>query len=160
MIKDLIITVERKYPKPNYTIGKMSIDGQYFCDTLEDRDRGLKQSDSLAVIRRIKIPSETAIPKGKYQVTLGVRSLKYMQPKYSAQYAFCGAYLPRLINVPGFDGILIHIGNTNKDTAGCLLVGENKQVGRVLNSTATFQRLYKILKNATNEGRRIWIEIK
>ena len=160
MAKDLFLLVDRKYRKSSYTIGKLYIDGEYFCDTLEDKDRGLRQTDPLAVIRRVKIPNETAIPAGKYQVTLKIQSAKYTQAKYSKQYSFCKGYLPRLINVPGFEGILIHIGNTNKDTSGCLLVGQNTQVGKVLNSTATFKKLYAILKKASDEGRRIWIEYR
>ena len=157
MAKDLFLLVDRKYRKSSYTIGKLYIDGEYFCDTLEDRDRGLKQTDPLAVIRRVKIPNETAIPAGKYQVTLKIKSPKYSQRK---QYDFCDGYVPTVLNVPGFERILIHIGNTNKDTSGCLLVGQNTQVGKVLNSTTTFKKLYAILEKASNEGRRIWIEYR
>jgi hypothetical protein len=77
--------------------------------------------------------------------------------KDKAQYQFCKGFLPRLINVPAFEGVLIHIGNTPKDTEGCILVGENKVVGQVLNSTQTFRRLYDILKKATDY---IYIDIK
>lgn len=151
------IKVERRFKKPGYTIGRLYIDGVYFCDTLEDRDRGLLQTDALAVIRRVKIPGETAIPRGKYAVTLGIQS-----PKYSTrqQYSFCRGYLPRLLNVPGFDGVLIHIGNTKKDTEGCILVGRNLQVGAVLQSTATFRALYAKMKSAHDKGERITIELQ
>ena len=64
------------------------------------------------------------------------------------------------MNVPGYDGILIHPGNTNKDTRGCLLVGENKVVGKVINSKDTFQKLYPKLKAASDRGERITITIK
>lgn len=148
------IRVDRKYKKPLYTIGKLYVDGTYFCDTLEDRDRGLRQTDSLSVIRRVKVANETAIPTGRYRVTLGVQSPKYAA---RAQYAFCKGYLPRLLNVPGFEGILIHIGNTRTDTAGCLLVGKNKQVGRVLESTATFKALYALMREAWENGESIYI---
>ena len=138
--------------REKYTIGHLYIDGEYFCDTIEDKDRGLQQEMPLAVIKSIKIPSETAIPMGKYRVTLKVKS-----PRFSnkATYKFCDGYLPRLINVPGYDGVLIHIGNTANQSAGCILVGENKAVGQVVNSTETFRKLYERLKKADS----IWLTI-
>ena len=88
----------------------------------------------------------TCIPSGRYQVTLGVKS-----PRFSkvAQYKACDGYLPRLLNVPAFDGVLIHIGNTARDTDGCILVGRNTIKGQVTNSTDTFWRLYERLQAAT-----------
>ena len=71
------ILVERKWKKPNYTIGVMSIDGKRFCETLEDTDRGLKDSMSVAEIKAIKKPKITAIPTGTYEVTLNVVSPKF-----------------------------------------------------------------------------------
>lgn len=103
-----------------------------------------------------KVYAATAIPYGTYDITLKVQSPKY---KDRAQYKFCDGYLPRLLNVPEFDGILIHIGNTAEDSAGCILVGENKEVGKVLNSTATFRRVYDMLKTASDRGEPIQIEI-
>lgn len=87
----------------------------------------------------------TAIPVGRYQVTLKVQSQKFSKKK---QYEFCDGYLPRLINVPAFEGVLIHIGNTAKDTEGCILVGRNTKVGKVLESGVTFLKLYERLKEA------------
>lgn len=134
--------------KEKYTIGRLYIDGKYFCDTIEDKDRGLRQDLPLSVNKKRKVQNETAIPVGKYRVTLGVKS-----PKMSKRpaYDFCDGYVPRLINVPAFDGILIHIGNTERDSAGCILVGENKVVGKVINSTQTFHRLYERLKAASGD---------
>lgn len=131
--------------KRTYTFGKLYIDGKYFCDTMEDTDRGLKQTDAYASNKRKKVKGQTAIPTGRYQVTLNMQSPRFAS---KAQYKFCNGYLPRLINVPCFDGVLIHIGNTERDTEGCILVGENKMVGKVINSTQTFQKLYKRLKEA------------
>jgi hypothetical protein len=73
-----------------------------------------------------------------------------VSPKFSKKtaYQFCGGRLPRLINVPAFDGVLIHIGNTANDTEGCILVGKNTEVGKVLQSTVTFRALYEVLKQA------------
>ena len=77
--------------------------------------------------------------------------------KYARNYGFCDGYLPRLINVKGFDGVLIHIGNTSKDTDGCILVGRNTKVGKVLESGITFRKLYERLKEAKDS---IYIKIE
>lgn len=140
--------------KDTYTIGRLYIDGEYFCDTIEDRDRGLSQALPLSVNQARKQAGVTAIPVGRYQVTLGVKSPKMSQ---RSAYDFCGAYVPRLINVPAFDGVLIHIGNTARDSAGCILVGRNTQVGKVLESTATFRKLYGRLLQADD---RIYITVE
>lgn len=139
------LLLKRIARRETYTIGKMYIDGKYFCDTCEDKDRGLMQSLPLSVNVAKKKKGATAIPTGRYRVTLDVQS-----PRFSkmAQYKFCNGYVPRILNVPAFDGVCIHIGNTAKDTEGCPLVGENKAVGKVLNSTATFRKFYDELKKA------------
>lgn len=136
--------------RDTYTIGHLYIDGKYFCDTIEDKDRGLSQNMQPSVIRAMKRKGVTAIPTGRYRVTLEVKSPKFSAKKYEKNYGFCDGYLPRLINVPGFDGVLIHIGNTARDTEGCLLVGKNTKVGKVLESRAVFVKLYEELKKANN----------
>ena len=133
MIKLLLKRVARK---SGYTIGKLFMDGEYFCDTLEDTDR-LDEGMSLDEIKKLKQPGQTAIPEGSYKVIVNV------SPKFKR-------LLPRLQNVPGFEGVLIHRGNTAKDTAGCILVGENKKVGVVLNSTYYEERLVELLKHDDN----------
>ena len=143
--------------RDTYTIGRLSIDGAYFCDTCEDRDRGLRQDLPTSVNQAKKIRGQTAIPVGRYRVSLGVKSPKYSKKK---QYAACNGYLPRLINVPAFDGILIHIGNTAADSEGCILVGRNKKVGMVLESTTTFWQLYDRLQTADRAGEQIYITVK
>ena len=70
------LTVERKWPKATYTIGRLYIDGIYYCNTLEDKDRGLKQGDPLLYIQKRKIAGETAIPKGTYGLAMNVTSPK------------------------------------------------------------------------------------
>ena len=129
--------------RDTYTIGRLYIDGVRFCDTLEDTDRGLRQDMAVPVLRAKKRKGITAIPTGRYMVTLKVKSPKYSLRK---QYDFCGGYVPRLVNVPAYEGVLIHIGNYPKDTEGCILVGKNTKVGAVLESAATFRKLYAILK--------------
>lgn len=128
---------------------------QKVCDTIEDAVRDLNKNGRFDNGEK-KVYAATAIPYGTYDITLKVQSPKY---KDRAQYKFCDGYLPRLLNVPEFDGILIHIGNTAEDSAGCILVGENKEVGKVLNSTATFRRVYDMLKTASDRGEPIQIEI-
>lgn len=146
----------RTAKKDKYTIGKLYINGAYFSDTLEDKDRGLSQNMDIDELNRTKVYGKTAIPTGTYKVTMNIISPKFS--KY-AQYAFCNGKLPRLIDVPGYEGVLIHIGNTDVDTAGCILVGENKAVGKVLNSTATFKKLYGLLSETAKNGEEITITI-
>ena len=128
------------------TIGHLYIDGKYFCDTIEDKDRGITQSMPQAVIRATKRKGVTAIPTGRYRITMDIRSPKFSQKRYERNYGFCDGYLPRLINVPGYEGVLIHIGNTAKDTDGCILVGKNTKVGKVLESRVTFVKLYEMIR--------------
>ena len=121
----------------DYTIGKLYIDDQYFCDTLEDKYRDLSKEE--------KVFGDTAIPFGTYQITVN------KSPKF-------GRDLPRLLNVPHFEGILIHRGNYAKDTHGCILVGENKIKGAVINSTPYEIKLVEMLKAALLKE-KITIEI-
>ena len=148
------LELKRIAKRDTYTIGRLSINGQRFCDTLEDTDRGLDQKMSLAVLKARKRKGITAIPTGRYKVTLAVKS-----PKYSKRpaYKFCEGNVPRLINVPAYEGVLIHIGNYPTDTEGCILVGRNTKVGAVMDSTETFKKLYAILEKATDN---IYITIK
>ena len=130
------LTLIRIANKPTYCIGKLYIDGEYFCDTLEDVDRGLDDSMDESEILKLKVKGQTAIPTGIYQVLLTY------SPKYKR-------IMPLVNNVKGYSGIRIHSGNTHNDTEGCLLVGKNKEVGKVLESRATYNALFKRL-NQTN----------
>lgn len=151
------LIVNRKYKKQSYTIGELYVDGKFFSNTLEDADRGLDDSMPLAKIKELKKPSITAIPKGTYKITLDVISPRFCTKAFYKQV--CNGKLPRLLNVKGFEGILIHAGNTDKDTAGCLLVGQNKVKGQVINSQDTFKELYKLLKDKHDKGEEITIKI-
>lgn len=124
------IRVDRKFKGPEYTIGKMYLDGVYFCDTLEDPVRDLKSAKD-------KVYGDTAIPAGTYKVILN------MSPRFKR-------VLPRLLDVPYFEGVLIHRGNTAKDTHGCILVGENKVKGKVINSAGYETMLVKRLTGEDN----------
>lgn len=143
------ILLKRIAKKNLYTIGKMYIDGIYFCDTLEDKDRGLSQSMSLEEIKKIKVPKETAIPSGTYKVTTNIVSPKFSKKDFYKQT--CNGKLPRLINVPGFEGILIHVGDGPKAqdlTEGCILIGQNKIVGQLINGKEVFKKLVDKLKGS------------
>lgn len=140
------LLLKRIARREKYTIGRLYIDGEYFCDTLEDKDRGLAQADGLAVCKRKKIAGVTAIPTGRYRVVTNVVSPRFSKFK---QYQFCGGKLPRIINVPAFEGVLIHIGNYPNQTEGCVLVGKNTVVGAVMESAVTFRRLMDRLKGVS-----------
>ena len=147
------IKVVRIANRPNYCIGRMYVDGVYICDTLEDTDRFLDDSMSLIEIQRKKIKDKTAIPTGIYKLDMDTFSQRFgSQPYYRNT---CGGRLPRLTNVKGYQGVLIHCGNTPADTSGCILVGQNKVVGQVIKSQDTFKKLYSLIRG----GKNIYIEI-
>ena len=137
------MVLKRIYKGENYTIGHIYIDGEYICDSIEDRDRGLNDQMSVQEIKMIKVASKTAIPTGTYRLTLDVVSSRFIKKPY--YYSFCKGKLPRLLGVKGFDGILIHKGNTQADSAGCIIVGYNKIKGQVVNSQQAFEILYKTI---------------
>jgi hypothetical protein len=149
------LLLERKWKKPSYTIGILYIDGKKFCNTIEDVDRGLDDSMSLMEIAKKKIPNVTAIPTGTYNIDLNTVSPKFGGKAFYKKV--CNGKVPRLQNVKGFSGILIHAGNTANDSSGCILVGENKIKGKVINSQTTFEKLYKILKSSKD---KITLKIK
>lgn len=138
------ILVKRTYNCSTYCIGHLYIDGKYFCDTIEDVDRGLTSDMTLAEISKRKKYGITAIPTGTYKVDMNTVSPLYAKKNrnYSRPY---GHKMPRVLNVKGYNGILIHPGTTANDTLGCLIVGENKVKGKVINSQATWKRLMDIL---------------
>lgn len=139
------LTLKRIALRPTYTIGKLYIDDAYFCDTLEDTVRDTNKSGKFDHGEQ-KIKGKTAIPYGTYEIKW----------TYSPRFK---KYTPQLMNVPSFEGIRVHAGNTSADTEGCLILGENKQVGKVLNSRATINKFYPIIKKACSNG-KVTIEIK
>lgn len=143
----MILKVKRIAKKQDYTIGKLYVNGQYFCDTLEDKDRGLKDTDSDETIKKKKVKGQTAIPTGYYNVII-TYSPRFKKP------------LPLLLGVKGFEGIRIHSGNTHRDTEGCILVGENRVVGKVLNSRYTYNRLFSLLQEAFDKNETITIDVQ
>ena len=133
------LLLKRRFKGDGYTIGSLYVNGEKFCDTLEDRVRDLAGGES-------KVPGETAIPEGRYRVIVN------RSPKF-------GRDLPRLLDVPMFEGVLIHRGNTAEDSAGCILVGENKVKGKVINSTPYEERLVALCKAALAGGETIEMEV-
>ena len=154
----MILTLKRIYTCKEYTIGHLYVDGSYICDTLEDTDRMLDSSMSLDQIAKIKVKGMTAIPTGRYKVLMNIVSPKYSKSKYYMN--ICKGRVPRLDNVPGYSGVLIHVGNTAADTEGCLLLGYNKVKGQVINSKVAFERVYNKLSIAYSIGQSIYIDVK
>ena len=154
----LELLLDRKYKKETYTIGNLYVDGEWFCNSMEDKDRGLSQTMSVEEIKETKVYGETAIPTGRYEVRMDIVSPKYNGVKWYKDNF--GGRMPRLESVKGFSGILIHSGNTALDSNGCILVGMNKAKGKVLDSRATFQKLWKVLEQARKAGKKIYLTVK
>lgn len=133
----MLLTVDRAWPKKAYTIGKLFIDGVRFCETLEDTERGLRQSMPLSSIKALKRYGRTAIPKGIYGVRM-TYSGKFAKKSWAKP---TDGMVPEIVDVPGFSGVRIHPGNTAEDTLGCILVGRNTEVGKVTDSQAAYRNL-------------------
>lgn len=153
------ILIDRKWKKDGYTIGKLYVDGVFFSNTLEDKDRGLTSNMSLEEIKKKKKTGETAIPTGTYNVRMDISSPRFSKSNWYIKNCN-GARMPRLEKVPGYDGVLIHAGNTAKDTEGCILVGKNDVKGMVTKSKDYFLKLYNIMYTAYKKGENIEITIK
>lgn len=152
------IKVKRIYKGDKYTIGNLYINDVFICDTIEDVDRGLNQDMGNTEISKIKVQDQTAIPTGKYKITLSIQSPSFSKKPYYLN--FCNGYLPRLENVPGFTGILIHRGVDQNHSSGCIIVGYNTIKGKVTNSQKAFETVYSILKEADDKGENIFITIE
>ena len=132
------LTVIRDTTNSECTLGKLYIDNQYFCETLEDPDRGLEKGGK-------KIKGQTAIPVGTYKVQIN------MSPRFNK-------LMPQIMNVPQFEGIRIHPGNTAKDTEGCLLVGYVRSGNKILTSRDAYETLFNKLSKATRNKEEITVE--
>lgn len=153
----MILNLKRRYKGSKYTIGTLTIGDIFKCDTIEDIDRNLDDSMPVYTIKAKKVYGYTAIPKGEYIIDMRTVSPKFKDRSWAKPY---GGKLPRLLDVKGFSGVLIHVGNTEKDSLGCILVGENKVKGKVINSTKTFNTLMSLLLKASLRGEEIKIIIK
>ena len=119
------------------TLGVITIEGRGECHTLEDTVRPLGT----------KIYGKTAIPEGEYEIIID------MSNRFKIE-------LPRLLNVPGFEGIRIHPGNKAEDTDGCILVGNTRHKDWIGQSRLAFNRLFEQLEKAYQRNEKITIEIK
>ena len=117
-----------------------SLSGEYFCDTLEPTWRDYEHG-------AYKVKGKSAIPEGRYAVVIT------WSPKIKQ-------WLPLLLGVPKFEGIRIHAGNTAEDTEGCILVGKNREVGKVLDSRIWLHRLKQKIVEAKERGEAVWITIR
>ncbi|ELM3650627.1 hypothetical protein RYR30_001932 [Flavobacterium psychrophilum] len=129
---ELILTRTQK--TDSSTIGELSVNGKFECYILED------------VERDVKVKGKTAIPKGRYEIAI----------TYSNRFK---KMLPLLLNVPNYEGIRIHTGNTASDTEGCLITGKNKGENVVSNSRLAFEPLYSKLSLAVTKE-KVFITIK
>jgi hypothetical protein len=144
------LTVIRRFCKPDYTIGVLMVDGDYQCDTLEDRIRDLNDLNHDGDFDdpgEGKVYGQTAIPCGRYRVVVNV------SPRLKRK-------LPLLLDVPGFSGIRIHGGKNSKWTEGCILVGENKVSGGLINSHYHETALTNLIEGAIFNKEDVYITIK
>ena len=140
----MILRLKRKHKKDNYTVGALYINEVYFSDTLEDKDRGLDFSMPLDEVNKIKVYGETAIPTGIYRIVMDTVSPKFKDRSWAKPY---GGKVPRVLNVKGFEGVLIHPLNKASESLGCIGVGKNTAKGIITQSTEYFHKLMKILKS-------------
>jgi len=133
------LTLRREQFTTESTIGSLLIEGQFECFTLEDEDRALEAGGK-------KLYARTAIPRGRYKIELD------WSPKY-------GRDMPHLLNVPGFDGIRIHAGNSARDTEGSILVGTDRVPNFIRNSRHAFAALILKLNFAWASGEEVWITV-
>lgn len=129
----------------DFTEGFLYADGVYYCDTLEPKNVDVNRSGDFDG-DEVKVMGKTAIPFGEYRITL----------EYSPKFK---RTLPYLNNVPHFTGILIHVGNTPKDTAGCILVGERATSGMLVNSKIKETEITTLIKEAIIEGKEVFINV-
>lgn len=143
----LKILIERKWKKSEYSIGRLYVNGDKWCNSLEPTDRGLVSSMPTEQIKQLKVEGKTAIPLGKYIVTMTY------SPKFRKE-------LPLINDIKCFSRVLIHAGNYPKDTKACIIPGLNSQVGMVTNSTYWTNRLIDKIRDAVNHGEIVTLEIK
>jgi hypothetical protein len=150
------LLLNRRYKGSKYTIGTLYVNNEWFSDTLEDPDRGLSDNMPELEISFKKVYGKTAIPTGTYKIDMDIVSLKFKNRSWAIPYS---GKVPRLLNVKGFDGIIIHPLNTAEESLGCIGVGRNTQKGKILNSTLYFNKLMKLLLEAKNNNEEITITI-
>lgn len=153
------LLLERKYCKEKYTVGRLFIDSVFFSNTLEDRVVDANKNGVFDGLEK-KVYGESAIPYGEYEITLDIVSPKFS--KYDFYKKVCKGKLPRLLDVPHFEGILIHCAEGPKGAdllQGCIAVGNNTIKGGLTNCKETFKKLYSILDKANKNNEKIIIKI-
>lgn len=145
--KNMIITIDRAWKKADYTISRLYIDGELFCNALEDTDRGLYQGMAKELVMAQKVKGATAIPRGTYNV------IYTYSPRFKRK-------LPLIENVTGYEGVRFHPGNTAKDTEGCILCGVNKKKGMVLDSRVWTENVIAKMQESWNRKERVTLKIK
>lgn len=148
------LQLERLEKQKNYTVGRLKA-GEIKIDTLERWDSGITSYTDLMEIYRMK-KKKCAIPSGTYRIVL-TSSARFSSRSFYKNYS--SGLLPRLVNVKGFEGILIHCGSTVLDTAGCILIGELCAPGMLKNSRISYRKLFVVLKSWWDNGDEIYIKI-
>ena len=132
--KTLFLDLVRRWLTSQSTIGELKVDGKRVCYVLED------------VVRPDKVYGKTAIPQGEYEVLIT------WSPRFQRM-------LPILVDVPNYQGVRIHPGNTADDTLGCLLVGTSRGEDRVNESRKAFDKVFPLIKDALDAGKQVFIRI-
>jgi hypothetical protein len=143
VVANMKLLLQRDIKAPEFTLGSLFINGERKFYTCEDR---VRQIDGVPVIEW-KVAGTTAIPRGIYRVIIN----------FSNRFQ---TFLPLLLDVPGFAGVRIHAGNTEKDTEGCILLGTGRMRNSVTNSRYAMSQFLPMLKEAQKRGETITIEIK
>lgn len=138
----MIIELKRDTCSPDFTFGRIYVDGQFQCETLED---AVREIDGKPVLEW-KVYGKTAIPRGTYKIIVD----------FSNRFQ---RNLPRLLQVPGFDGVRIHPGNTAADTEGCILVGSGRGPNSITQSRKAFDKLFDLIYDAKSRGEKVTITI-
>lgn len=149
------LQLERIEKQKKYTVGRLEAGGMKI-DTLERWDGEIKSTSDLIDIYIMK-KKKCAIPSGTYRIVLTC-SARFSSRSFYKNYS--SGLLPRLVGVKGFEGVLIHCGNTVLDTAGCILVGEICGPGILKNSRVNYIKLFRLLKSWWDNGDEIYIKIK
>ena len=158
------LLLERIFTCSTYTIGKLYLikpDGttKYLMDTLEDADRGLDSSMDASTIQKKKVYCQTAIPTGTYKIVMHVQSPSFSQKEYYKK--FCNGFLPRFVNVKGYDSILLHRGSNADHSCGCVILGKNTIKGMLTDSQWAFETLMNdYLLPCKKSGESITITVK
>lgn len=141
----ILLEVKRIECTDSYSRGELYANGVYVCDTIEDKDRGIDDSMSEEEIKKIKVYGKTAIPTGKYKVVTNIVSPKFSRKEFYK--CTCEGRVPRLLNVKGFDGILIHCAGSAEFVLGCIGVGYNAGNGILKDIKPAFEKVWNILKD-------------